>query len=462
VIYSFDRFELDTRLYQLRHEGQVIKLDRKAFDTLRFLVENRDRVVHKDELMRRLWPNEIVVEAVIPAAIRRIRRALGQARQDRRPIETAHGRGYRFASPATTVAPRVALGTSRDAMGSEPPDPFVGRADLVAPLRLAERAAESGEGRLVLLSGEPGVGKTRLLQHVCHGAKTEGKSVWTGQCYEGEGAPAFWPWIQVVRQSLSELSARDIAQLPGEVVADLGLLVPELVSRTALPARERDPDAARFRLYDSISRFLFRLSEAAYRLIVVDDLHWADHASLALLDFVAARLGERRLLLLAAVRTGELPKDHPNRERIDRLTRHTGALRVEVGGFNREEVAEYIATLTGVLPPDRLAEQVFRRTGGNPLFTRETVRLFSRPSNGSVPFMESTFSTPELPDAAKDVIRRRLQRLAEPARHVLELMSVGRGAFDLALIGAAASMDAESLLGALDASVQAGMLVKKA
>jgi len=186
--HAFGDFELDESLYELRRDGAPIKLEPKVFDVLRYLVDHHERVVSKDELLEQLWPGEFVSESVLPRCIVAVRKALGDDPAAPRFIQTIHGRGYRFVA-AVRPAPggQVAVGATPGEVAEEP-RVFVGREDAMAHLRSAVDQAFAGRGQLVLLLGEPGIGKTRTAEELAEVAARRGALVATGRCHEGEGA----------------------------------------------------------------------------------------------------------------------------------------------------------------------------------------------------------------------------------------------------------------------------------
>ena len=211
MIHRFGDFELDEALYQLRRGGDVVKIEPKVFDVLVYLVRHRDRVVSKDELLAKLWPGEYVSESVLPRCItgaaegRSATTAAG-----RQTIQTVHGRGYRFVARGRD---RRVDADRRRRHGERPP-PDDGDDDVARRLRRARRdhggAAHGaratrapGAAGSSSSSGEPGIGKTRTAEEIGAVARRRGAIVLTGRCYEGEGAPAFWPWVQILRAAAS-------------------------------------------------------------------------------------------------------------------------------------------------------------------------------------------------------------------------------------------------------------------
>jgi predicted ATPase len=223
-------------------------------------------------------------------------------------------------------------------------------------LRDAFEQAAAGHGRIVMLAGEPGIGKTRTAQELAgHAAQHEAAILW-GRCHEEAGAPPYWPWVQVIRASLRDANPEFLAGL-GAGAGDIADIVPEI--RDLLPGLERsvplaDPSEARFRMFESIRQLLAGLSRHRALLIVLDDLHWADGPSLRLLEFLAPELGESRTLLIGTYRVTELSRQHPLSNALGSLARVPHFARLNLAGLNAEEVLDFIAT-AGTTAPVGLA-----------------------------------------------------------------------------------------------------------
>jgi predicted ATPase len=183
---------------------------------------------------------------------------------------------------------RQASSRSRAASGrsGRPSRPFVGRRRELGELREALDEAAAGHGVVVVLTGEPGIGKTRLLQEVAHRATADGWGVFTGRCWEEGGAPAYWPWIQVVRATGGDFA--------------------DIAARSASAAGEQaDPESVRFALFDAVAGFLLERAEGRPVLIVLEDLHAADEPSLLLLRFLGEASGSAQLAMLCSYRDSE-------------------------------------------------------------------------------------------------------------------------------------------------------------
>jgi DNA-binding SARP family transcriptional activator/tetratricopeptide (TPR) repeat protein len=305
---------------------------------------------------------------------------------------------------------------------------FVGREQELGRLRDALDGALSRSGRLVMLSGEPGIGKTRMAIELAGYAEEQGARVLWGRCYEREGAPPYWPWLQAIR---AYVGGRDLGALRSELgsqAATVAEIVPEVRERLSdlePPAVPSDPSEARFRLLDSVASFLKRASHAQPLMIVLDDVHGADAGSLLLLEFVARELAEAHLLLIGTYLDVELTRGHPLAETLAELTRERLFERVSLRGLTEEEVARFIEETIGLPPPPELARAVHRQAEGNPLFMTEVVRLLVQEQALTEETLDETRDwSLRLPEGVKQVIGRRLDRLSPECNDVLRLGSV--------------------------------------
>jgi DNA-binding winged helix-turn-helix (wHTH) protein/tetratricopeptide (TPR) repeat protein len=450
--YRFGAFELDAGLYQLRRDGQPIKLEPKVFDMLLILVRHRDRVMSKDELLDRLWSGEAVSESVLPTNVAAVRRILREDPESRDAVQTVHGRGYRFVAPVEEGAPAAppAIEPARR--------PFLGRESEMQTLRASLESALAGRGRLALLMGEPGIGKTRTLEELAGEARRRGAQVLTGRCYEGEGAPAFWPWVQVLRSASTGAQAGDLARTLGAGASELVELVPELRERLPDldPPAGGTPEQSRFRLFDAVTRFLVGESARRPLAIFLDDLHWSDKPSLLLLQFLAGELDESRLLVVGTYRDVELRRTHPLAKIVADLAREPSCDRVPLRGLDRTAVARFLE-MAGQGHDASLADQAFEMTEGNPFFLGEIAELWKQSEQ-----RPSRRAGATLPQGVREAIGRRLDSLSDESNRVLRLASVIGREFRLAVIERLAELPAEALLALLDEAREARVVEEPA
>jgi len=455
--YRFGAVELDPAAYTLRREGREIGMQPKMFDLLRYLIERRDRVVSKDELLDALWPGEHVGEAAVVWTVSHVRNALGQGRGQKQPIETIHGRGYRFRGAievvAATLAPVEALhGDPATALSAAPPArPFVGRAEVMRRLEALLKDAIEGRGHLCLLHGEAGIGKTRCAEELMRTATRAGLNAWGGRAVEGAGAPVFWPWIQILRDAVQ---TRPELRGAGEPLLSRLAALDRASSGADEPAAERRVLAGRFWLLDDVSRFLLHAAKEAPAVLLIDDLQWADSGTLDLLGFLATELASARMLVVATARetaAGELG------QALHRLARH--AERIELTRLSPEDIGHYIAELTAQRDaPPPLVLAVHRATAGNPLFVQETVRTLlaehGKEALGSMPAAEI-----RPPEVARDVLQARLAPLGAEARSLLACASVLGEEFDLSLLQTVSGLQLAEVLALIEAADRQGLIV---
>jgi tetratricopeptide (TPR) repeat protein len=317
---------------------------------------------------------------------------------------------------------------------------FVGRQREMGELKAALEDALSGRGRLVTLVGEPGIGKTRTAQELATYAGLRQCQVMWGRCYEGQGAPPYWPWVQAIRSYVRE---RDPAQLRSEMgagAADIAEVVSDVRERlTELkPPPQLEPEQARFRLFDSIAAFLKSAGRRQPLVLVLEDLHWADRPSLLLLEFLARELPGGRLLVIGTYRDMEVSRRHPLSQTLGELTRERLFQRVLLRGLGQEDVGRFIELVAGISPPQGLVEAVYRQTEGNPLFVTEVVRLLVqegsltpqpplhlRDGEGETARGRGGEAwTVRIPEGVREVIGRRLDRLSERCNQTLTMASV--------------------------------------
>ncbi len=336
---------------------------------------------------------------------------------------------------------------------------FVGRDREVAELAAGLEDAAGGRGRLFLVAGEPGIGKTWLAEHLAGLAVERGVGVLWGRCWEGGGAPPFWPWTQIIGRLADGCDDETLAAYLGAGAGAIAQLIPGLAERLGTTATSPDPspesDAARFYLFKAITDFFKQAATARPLLLILDDLHAADDPSMLLLQFLARDLRGARLLVVGTYRDMEAERPLGLGAAVGDLVRegHLATLR----GLDREDVRGLIEGLSGVVPSDTKIAAIYEATEGNPLFVREAVRLLAteatleRPGRLGVP----------IPGSVRAVIQRRLAPLSADAVQVLSAAAVVGREFDLSLIGPACELPVERVLGGLSEAVALGVVAEE-
>lgn len=320
-------------------------------------------------------------------------------------------------APAPETAPRTEQPVVLQPV-SPRPGAFVGREPELESLRHWLEEAMAGEGRLVLLRGEPGIGKTGIAEEVAAAARARGIPVLWGSGHEDEGGGPFRPWAEALATWFRRPgSGRHAGAASADAVPDLASLLPPLE-----PGPPPDPDAARLRLFETTAGVLVRVAAEGGALLVLDDLQWADRPSLLLLQHLARQLHRARLLVLAIHRDIGLTRDSPITDALGDLARQPATRRIALGGLDRPEVARFIKLATG-LPDGPLTGLVHAKTNGNPFFLREMVHLLQAENRLADPAQFDP-ATLGIPDGVRDVVRRRCHRLSEGAHRLLATASV--------------------------------------
>ena len=333
---------------------------------------------------------------------------------------------------------------------------FVGREQELDRLRKAADASFAGHGELVMLVGEPGIGKTRTTREVETYARMRGAAVLWGMGHESAGAPSYWPWIQVGR---SYGQAYDLAELTPDMDgkgAELVRIFPELAGQPNIgePEEASDPEAAQFRLFDAYTTFVRAMSIKMPLVIVLDDLHWADKPSLLLLRHLARELSRMRVLIVGTFRDTELARTHPLSEALAELNRESGFQRIVLRGLSREEVLGYIRAAANVEPQRQLVDRIFEETEGNPFFLSEVVNLLTQ--EGA--FSKKSISDIAVPDGVREALGRRLDLLSEEANELLAIAAIAGREFTYETLSLLGEGDEETVLRLIEESLEARVI----
>ncbi|MEU6753657.1 BTAD domain-containing putative transcriptional regulator, partial [Spirillospora sp. NPDC046719] len=321
---------------------------------------------------------------------------------------------------------------------------FVGRERELAVLDEAARAAEAGHGTTVLISGDAGMGKTALSERLARLLAGRGWTCAWGRAPETAGAPAAWPWAELLR----DLAAT--APPPAGLAARLAPFLDDAATGHGGETGRADAGAGRFRLHLAADDYLAGLADGTPLLLVVEDLHWADEETLALLARLAGRIRDRRVLLAATFRHTEVPG--PLAAALAALARHEPA-RIELSGLSAAEVAALVRAVCDTRLGDAELSAIAERTGGNPFFTRETARLLAAEGLPA--------ATRRVPAGVGDVLRRRIARLPEPARAVLRDAAVAGRDARLDVL-ADLSGDEDAVIDAVESALAAGLVTEPA
>jgi tetratricopeptide (TPR) repeat protein len=335
---------------------------------------------------------------------------------------------------------------------SAPQQVFVAREKELAALRAKLMAALDGRGGLVLVGGEPGVGKTTLVKQLIREAEQRGALAVFGRCYEAEGTVPYSPFVEMLEQALAIMPPDIVREDMGEDASEVARLVPELRRRFPDIPEPVDlpPEQQRRYFFNALGSFISRGSARFPLLLVMDDLHWADEPTLLLIEHTAALFPELRILGVGTYRDVELEVSRPLAATLERMLRARIVERLSVKRFSRSDVATMIEALASRPPPDAVVEAIFDETEGNPFFVEEVFRHLCE--EGKIFDESGDFRTNlkvdelDVPESVRLVVGRRLERLGAEAQKVLAAGAVvGRG-FPFSLLEEIADIDAGRLL----------------
>ena len=438
----FGRFELDEANATLLQDGKAVALAPTPFAVLCALVRQPGSLVTKDALLDTVWGHRFVSESVLKTAVSELRAAFDDDAREPRYIETVSRRGYRFIAPTTAAAPSTPARASDP--GSSPMPSLVGRADALARLRAAWDLACTGNRMVVWVAGDPGIGKTTLIDHFVAGLG-EGVSA-RGQCVEQHGAGE--PYLPIL-EALAELGRRDgtVAPLLRAVAPAWLMQLPWLSTAEERDALRRElAGVSADRMLREMGEFFDRYTEHRPLLLVTEDLHWSDQATIQLLDHIARRRGNARLMWLASFRLAEIvATDHPLKLLRNELRLHGLCEEIVLDPFSETEVADYVAQQCPPFATDEaFVRALHERTDGLPLFVAYAMNaVVARAVPGSVEVPPAAeLAEMAVPESLVAIIEGYIGRLRDDERAVLSAAAVCGVEFRAATVAYALERDA--------------------
>ena len=462
-LFHFEDFVLNRGACELRRGNAVVPLQRIPLELLFLLVERRGQLVTREEILERVWGKGVFVdgENSINTAVRKVRRALSDDPDAPRFVATVPARGYRFV--AEIRAPKT---SGAEQFRTRPPAAMVGREHELESLLSGLKEAASGRGRLFLVSGEPGVGKTRLANEVAAAADAQRMAILVGHCSEHDEAVAYLPFVEILETFVERaLNPVSLSAALGDGAPELARLLPKLnnVLPELPPPLDLPPAQARRHLFNCFFDFAARVASEQPTLMILEDLHWADDATLSLLDHLTQRLADLPLMLIGTYRDAELNVTREFAKTLDDLIRGRRATRVRLKRLSADEVAAMLTSLSGKSPPPSVVSEMYAETAGNPFFVEELFRHLEEENRlyDSSGQFRSRLAIGELdaPPSVRLVVLRRLERLSDSTRKMLAIgATIGRF-FSLELLQASSAAGADLVLESIEEAEKTGLVV---
>jgi len=425
VPVRFGSFELDEANACLLRDGQAVALAPTPFAVLCALARQPGSLLTKHALLDEVWGHQVVSESVLKTAISELRTILDDDARQPRFIETVPRRGYRFITTAITLPASLARANVLGTRSLQAPS-FIGRADALSQLRRAWDIACNGKRAEVWVAGEPGIGKTTLIEHFVAGLGDIACA--RGQCVEQHGAGE--PYLPVL-EALAELCRNDggVPALLRAVAPSWLLQLPWLSTAEEREALRRELVGVRpDRMLREMGEVLDRYTERRPLLLVTEDLHWSDRATVQLIDYIARRRGSARLMWLASFRPAEvIALDHPLNPVRHELRLHGLCKEIALDPFSETEVADYLAQRSPSLAgDDAFVRALHERTDGVPLFIASVMSgvIACGARDGDDAGAAAQFATVAVPESLTAIIDHYIAKLGNEQRMLLSAAAV--------------------------------------
>lgn len=470
VLLSFPPFQFDVASGRVWHGTHQYRLKPQAAAVLLYLVEHSGQTVSKEELFTALWPGVTVSPGVLRTCLWEIRQALRDRQRKPRFIETIPRRGYRFIGAVRRPASEVRRPQSPAPNTQHIAPNFVGRETELRYLHERLEKALSGERQVVFVSGEPGIGKTTLVQaFLSHVATTDGLRVAQGQCLEHFGVgEAYLPILEALGRLCRQSGGKQLRTILRQYAPSWLAHLPALVSRAAFDRLQREVQGVtRARMLREMAEALEVLTSETRLVLVLEDLHWSDPSTLDLVSFLARRHERAHLLVIGAYRPADiLGNGHPLRTVIQELSAHGHCAELPVASLSEAAVGGYLTARFASSPTPaeeaqdeppvpaalhELTRVIHRRTEGNPLFLVNMVDYLLACGaiariDGRWTFLRAVDGVRQgVPQSIQQMIERQLDRLNPADQRLLEVASVAGVNFSAAVVAAATGSTVEEI-----------------
>ncbi|MGZ6643806.1 MAG: ATP-binding protein [Solirubrobacteraceae bacterium] len=416
---------------------------------------------HREHIRRLIAAGEVAAARLaFDGLARRLRAELQvpPSRETRRLLEALHTREGSPAWAATETLPPLP-----PALARRERNPFIGRQDSLGWLRAQWSEAREGSGRLGVIAGDPGIGKTRLASELARAAHEEGAAVLLGRCDE-ELLMSYQPFVEAFARYVAAVSSEVLRCHVGAYADELARLVPELARRLPELAEPVDVDSEgqRFRMFEAAGALLANASRSWPVVLVLEDLHWADKPTALLLTHVVRSIQTERVLVIGTYRETELGE--PLASVLANLHRERAVERLRLGSLSRGEVATMISGWLGRPPPTHFAHALHRETEGNPFFIEEVLRhlIEADAVDGTEWGRLASFTELGIPDGVREAIERRLATLSPAARRVVTMAAAIGRSFSIEVLDGLTELPGERLLEALEEAAERGIVEEEA
>ena len=457
----FGPFLLDPTHKQLWRGGERVTLQPQPLAVLHQLVLHAGRVVPSDDLLRHAWGSTHVSRTTLKGCIRAVRIALGDDAERPRYVETVGRQGYRF----------LIVGSAPPAQRNADGGTVVGRAAALAELERSAAQAQQGNRQLVFVTGEPGIGKTTIVDLVLDRIAATGPvAIGRGQCLEQTGAgEAYLPVLEALGQLCRAPGGPMVIDILRRSAPTWLVQMPALIPEADVEALQRKvAGATRERMLREMAETLDVVAAEQLLVLVFEDLHWSDHSTVELLAYVAQRRERARLLLLATYRPVDLVvREHPLLDLKHALQSHGQCVELPLELLAEDEVAEYLSHRLGTESvPEGLTHTLHRRTDGNPMFMVTLLDDYLARGNqtGPAPSREGevTADDGDVPPTLQETIARQIARRSSAARAVLEAASVAGMEFSVAAVAAGLALEPDAVEAVCEDLAREGHFLREA